>query len=296
MIKKMSYNWSIQLMIIASGMTLSTASMALDYDCLMEPHRVVEVKSEVEGRIESISFDRSDFVKAGDPLVMFESSVEKAAVELARAKANMTAELDSSEVSHEFAARKLSRFGDLAKQGVVADQTRDEVQTEESLAKLQIMQARENRKLAELELARVTAVLERHTITSPFDGVVVERFKSEGEYPDNDPIMTLAQLDPLNVEVLLPASRFGSIEPGMRATVSPEAPLEGNYSATVKIVDRVVDASSGTFGVRLELPNPDNKLPGGLRCTVSFGSQGTAPVSRSSRVVGSADVIQTGDR
>jgi len=80
----------------------------------------------------------------------------------------------------------------------------------------------------------------------------------------------LAQLNPLNVEVLLPASRFGSIKPGMKATVMPEAPLEGNYPAVVKLVDRVVDASSGMFGVRLELPNPDNKLPGGLRCTVSF--------------------------
>ena len=78
-----------------------------------------------------------------------------------------------------------------------------------------------------------------------------------------------AQLDPLNVEVLLPASRFGMIKPGMRANVTQE-PLEGSYPAVVKIVDRVVDASSGMFGVRLELPNPDNKLPGGLRCTVSF--------------------------
>ena len=52
---------------------------------------------------------------------------------------------------------------------MVAEQTRDEVETEEALARLQIMQARENRYLAELELARATAVLDQHTITSPID-------------------------------------------------------------------------------------------------------------------------------
>jgi membrane fusion protein (multidrug efflux system) len=38
----------------------------------------------------------------------------------------------------------------------------------------------------------------------------------------------------------------------------------------VTVVDKVVDAASGTFGVRLELPNPDLKLPAGLKCTVRF--------------------------
>ena len=34
--------------------------------------------------------------------------------------------------------------------------------------------------------------------------------------------------------------------------------------------DRVVDAASGTFGVRLELPNPGYRLPAGLKCKVRF--------------------------
>ena len=40
--------------------------------------------------------------------------------------------------------------------------------------------------------------------------------------------------------------------------------------APVTIVDRVVDAASGTFGVRLELPNPDRDIPVGLQCQVRF--------------------------
>jgi multidrug efflux pump subunit AcrA (membrane-fusion protein) len=38
----------------------------------------------------------------------------------------------------------------------------------------------------------------------------------------------------------------------------------------VTVVDRVVDAASGTFGVRLEVPNPNYRLPAGLKCKARF--------------------------
>jgi RND family efflux transporter MFP subunit len=272
MISQTSFSTGSVLRRFACGLALviSAPAFAFEYDCMMEPHRVVEVKSTVNGRIESIKVERSDFVKAGEPLVIFESDVERASVELARARMEMQAELSSSRASHKFAVRKLDRFDGLSEEGVIAEQTKDEVETEAALAWYQIKLAKENQHLAQLELARAQALLDQHTVKSPLDGVVVQRFRSPGEFAGDGPIVELAQLDPLNVEVLLPASRFGMIKPGMRASVTPEEPLEGSYPAVVKIVDRVVDASSGMFGVRLELPNPDNKLPGGLRCTVSF--------------------------
>lgn len=288
--KYLSYK---QIFLLLPGLMLPAAATALGYDCLMEPHRTVEVKSAIDGRIEAINVERSDFVTAGQPLVVFESHVEKATVELARAKHEMMAEFNSSKVSHRFAVRKLGRFDGLAEEGVVAVQTKDEVETEAALARLQTVQAKENKRLAELELKRALAVLNQHTVESPLTGVVVERYKSPGEYPEDSAILKLAQLDPLNVEVLLPASMFGSIKPGMKASVSPESPLDGSYPAEVKIVDRVVDASSGTFGVRLELPNPDNKLPGGLKCVVSF-SDTPARVSRAQPAVGSVELDYPG--
>ena len=276
-------NLTTKLLVGSLALLPAVPAVAFDYDCMMEPHRIVEIKSTVQGRIEKINVERSDFVTKGQPLVVFESDVETATVELARAKVEMQAELSSSKASHKFAVRKLGRFDGLSEEGVVAEQTKDEVETEAALAWFQIKQAKENRHLAELELLRAQALLNQHTVTSPLDGIVVERYRSPGEFAGDGPIIQLAQLDPLNIEVLLPASSFGSIKPGMQALVNPEAPLDGSYTAVVKLVDRVVDASSGMFGVRLELPNPDNKLPGGLRCTVSFASDSadsTANISR----------------
>ncbi len=82
--------------------------------------------------------------------------------------------------------------------------------------------------------------------------------------------MELAQIDPLNAEVTLPVNLYPAIKVGMRTKVILEAPLGGQYLAEVKIIDRVVAAASGTFGVRLELPNPNNRVPAGLKCKVIF--------------------------
>jgi multidrug efflux pump subunit AcrA (membrane-fusion protein) len=90
---------------------------------------------------------------------------------------------------------------------------------------------------------------------------------------DEETILTIAQIDPLRVEVILPSAMFGSIRPEMRAAVVPELREDQVQVASVTIVDRVIDAASGTFGVRLELPNPDHAIPGGLHCQVRFVSE-----------------------
>ena len=83
-------------------------------------------------------------------------------------------------------------------------------------------------------------------------------------------VVTVAQIDPRRAEVVLPAALFGRLAPGMRAEVLPELPDAGVHVATVEIVDRVIDAASGTFRVSLELPNPDRALPSGLHCEARF--------------------------
>ena len=119
-------------------------------------------------------------------------------------------------------------------------------------------------------LHQVAAKLEMKIIRSPVDGVVVKVDLSAGEYVGEKQIMTIAQIDPLNVEVVVPGSEYGTIKKGMLAEVRPESPVGGVYTGKVMIVDRVVNAASGSFGVRVELPNPNLAIPSGLRCNVKF--------------------------
>ncbi|MDX1528982.1 MAG: efflux RND transporter periplasmic adaptor subunit, partial [Gammaproteobacteria bacterium] len=71
-------------------------------------------------------------------------------------------------------------------------------------------------------------------------------------------------------EVIMPVEHYNAVKLGMRADIRPLVPGAGVHSATVTAVDPVVDAASNTFGVRLELPNVDRSVPGGIRCDVSF--------------------------
>ena len=98
----------------------------------------------------------------------------------------------------------------------------------------------------------------------------MERAMSAGERVDHETILKVAQIDPLRVEVILPSAMFGQIALGAGASVVPEIPGDTVHVAKVTIVDRVIDSASGTFGVRLELPNPDHSIPGGVHCQIQF--------------------------
>jgi hypothetical protein len=89
--------------------------------------------------------------------------------------------------------------------------------------------------------------------------------------------MTIAQIDPLNVEIFVPMALYGTFSVGMEVTVSGEQPVGGRYTATVEVVDPLIDPRSNTFGIRLLLPNPGKKIPAGLRCKLGFPRQAGGP-------------------
>ncbi|MBY4677529.1 efflux RND transporter periplasmic adaptor subunit [Marinobacterium arenosum] len=241
------------------------------FDCFIEPNMVVDVSSPDEGIIKQLDVGKSDSVQPGQVLFTLDSALESATLKLAEARARMSDEIRARKTSLAHSQRKMERIGQLYNRQAVPLHQKDEVETEVALARLQLQQARENRQLAKLDAERARTLLERRQVASPISGVVVQRFKFPGEYVEGEPVMRLAQLDPLRVEVIVPVRLFGRIQPGMKARVLPEInPAQQTYQAQVIVVDPVADVSSGTFGVRLELPNPELKLPSGLKCNVQF--------------------------
>ncbi len=244
-----------------------------EHDCMIEARQSVEIRSPVEAIIESVKVKRGELVTKGQILVTLESGPERAGVALAQSRAAMQGEIKAAEARLEIAERKAQRADELFKQNFISANAADEARAEFKLATEELRRARENKRLAELEAARATEILNLRTIRSPFAGVVVEVLLRPGEFGAisfKDPIIKLAELDPLHVEVVLPVGLYGQVKTGQRATVQPEKPVGGSYETAVTVVDRVVDAASGTFGVRLELPNRKYGLPAGVRCRVRF--------------------------
>ena len=240
------------------------------FDCVIQPTEYVELSSPVPGIIDTISVDRSDPVEKGQVVARLKSDVEQAQVELGKQRAGFDSEIESKRASLSFAQRNQERTQKLFNKKAVPFHVLDEAKTDAILAATELRTAEQNKRMAELELERAEATLELRTVRSPISGVVVERLKAPGEFIEDKPILRIAQLDPLRVEVIVPVGKFGTITTGMRAEVTPELARKRKYIAQVTIVDKVVDAASGTFGVRLELPNPGNYIPGGLRCSLTF--------------------------
>jgi RND family efflux transporter MFP subunit len=259
----------------ASAQSKVPSSNALD--CIIQPHQVVQVGSASAGLIENILVDRGDMVQRGQPIVQLNASIERATLAVARERAAQVGATRAAAGAQELAKRELERANDLVAENFVSKTYVDKQRAEAQVASGRSDEAEEKRKLSSRELELAIAQLEQRTIRAPIAGVVVERFMSTGEYVEQKPVLRLASVDPLRVDVLVPAAAFGQVTPGMKGMVTPEIFSKNTYAAAVKTVDRVIDAASNTFRVRLELPNPGGTLPAGLRCKVDLGLKLSQP-------------------
>lgn len=260
-----------QLMAALVALSIGPASAATSVGCLIEPERVAEVGSPVVGVLESIAVDRGDSVSAGQVLAVLRGDVERANLQVAETRSRLDADVAASAAKLQLAQQRRARYEDLYAAKFISKQGLDEVVAEAEVAAQKLAQAKEQIKVWNKELAVAQAQVGQRTVRSPLGGVVVERYSNPGERVEEKPILKVALIDPLRVEVLLPASYYNSIGLGSTLTVIPELPNATAVPAKVTRVDKVLDAASNTFRVRLTLPNPGNKLPAGLRCKVDMG-------------------------
>lgn len=246
-------------------------AFAATFDCVMEPSLTVKLGSPIASIISKIEVERGDRVTEGQVVARIESSVEAAVVAANKARVESTAELSAKQALLEQKSGILSRKSGLQQLRVTSNQDLENAQAEFNVAQQEVALARLNHHMAEIELERSVALLEQRTIRSPIDGIVTARTLGPGEYVHQDStIATIARISPLNVETFLPVRYFGLVKVGDVANVRPDDPVGGDRPAEVNVVDQVFDAASGTFGVRLKLANPDNSVPGGLRCRITF--------------------------
>jgi len=260
--------------VVSIGQNLDGKDFGRVYDCVIEPRTTVELGSPAEGILVDILVKRGDKVTKGQPLVSLDSTMEEISVDLAKLKAENKTELASRRTQRDYRSKEVKRLESMREKKTASEKTYDQAETEFRLANLSLAAARIDQKLADVEYRRAQAMLDRRKIHSPVDGVVVDVLMSRGEYVhEQSQLMHIAELDPLHVEVYLPVAQYGFVKQGMMATVMPEEPVGGEYQGAVVVVDNVFDPASRTYGVRLELQNPDYKLPAGLRCTLKFIEQ-----------------------
>lgn len=234
--------------------------------CLIEPDRVAEVGSQVIGLVERLHVERGELVSAGQPLLSLRAEVERANAGVADVRARVDADVLAAQASLELAVQKVKRAESLVKENFISDQALEQARAEHKLAEQKLAQARAQQQIWIQERRVAEAQLGLRTVRSPLAGVVVERYINVGERVEERPLMRVAVIDPLRVELMVPTALYGKLAAGDSLTIRPELPGANAVVARIKHVDRVMDAASNTFRVRLTLPNPNNALPAGLRC------------------------------
>lgn len=250
---------------------ISTAGLgrAETFDCVIEPSAIISVVAADTGLIRDVHVRQGDYVRKGDTLLQLNDEVQRMQVELNRIQASTDVDIRATQERLALRKKEFERAEELASRNIAAQTRVEETGIEVSLTELTLEQAQIAQQLAKVQLAQAEKFLERRTVRSLVDGVVLNVQADPGEYANEQyELMTVARVDPLWIKAFLPVEFYEALEVGAYYKVMQAQPVAQEIMANLVSIDRVFDVASGTFGVLLEYPNKNGVLPAGLRCSL----------------------------
>lgn len=267
--------WAGTASAAGSGPSAASGATALQA-CVVLPSRSAELGTPAAGIVEAIEVERGDVVRKGQVLVRMRADIERAASSVAHTRADSMAELRSAQAAEDLARQKLERARSLEAQAFVSASAVEQAELEFRVAAERAAQARDQREISAREAGGAAAQLSQRVLRAPFDGVITERYANPGERFEERPLLRLADINRLRVDVVAPTSLFGRLRLGQSLSVQPELPGAAARSAQVVQIDRVLDPASNTFRLRLDMDNANGELPAGLRCRAELGPETAA--------------------
>jgi membrane fusion protein, multidrug efflux system len=207
-----------------------TASLQTDADAL--------VVAKVGGQVVRILVEEGDRVKAGQ--VMAKLDGDRLRLEMERALANLR------KLEQEY-----NRSVQLFERGLVSSGAFEDL-------KYELEALRAVYRLTQLEYGYTE-------IRAPIAGVVTQRHIRPGNTLSiNDAAFQVTALDPLIAYLHIPEREFRRLEPGQSAELVLDAIPGQRFQARVQRISPVVDPSTGTFKVTMEVPDQGGRLKPGM--------------------------------
>ncbi len=249
----------------AEGATLPAVAPASD---ARESHRLTgtttaerqsAVAAKGMGMLQELLVKEGDWVKKGDIIARLDGTT--AALQLRQAKAAVA----SAKVQVAAGDREHKRLASLAQDGAIAGAQLDQAITGRDAAHAGLAQA-------EAAMAMAQQALANSVVVAPYDGVVVQRLKAEGEWVSTmppSPLMVLADTETLNLNLQAPEHLLTQVQLGDAVTVDFAA-IGKQVEAEVTRLVPVVQPMTRTFTVIVELDNADGTLSPGLFAEVTL--------------------------
>jgi membrane fusion protein (multidrug efflux system) len=223
----------------------------------------VEITAQRDGFLAKVLFDAPSRVKAGTILARLDDQQVSANLEAARAKSrSIAADLKNWQSEAEVLKADYGRQQNLWKLGLTSQEQLEHAKYKAESDQWDVQRVQETLNTAHQEERSLELELEKTRITAPFSGLIARRYVREGQsVSKGDRLFWVTAEAPLLMRFTLPEKYFGRVPPSQQFEItSPDIPGE-KHAARVKQISPVVDPSSGTFEVLVELSG--NR--GGLR-------------------------------
>ena len=244
----------------------------------VNPVTIVDVGSQVSGKIEEIYVDFNSQVKAGQVIAQLEQSQLLSRVNQDKANyQSAVAGLDKAKVAFENIKKKLDRALNLFEKDLMSFEDKETLETQYYSAKSDIQSAEARLEQAKSQLETSKVNLTYTIIKSPIDGVVINRNVNVGQTVAASfqaPVLFQIANDLANmqVECSVDEADIGKVKEEQKVMFTVDAFPDENFGGMVKqvryapeIVQNVV-----TYTTIVEVDNPELKLRPGMTATVSI--------------------------
>lgn len=247
----------------------------------VQPRRLVEVSSELSGIVREVFVDFNSRVEKGQPLARLDTARLEATVASARARLEASrARVVEAEATLAEKARELERKRELVARRVAPPSELDLAQAAFDRATAGLASARADVAVAEAELRLAEINLDKATIRSPIDGVVLHRNVDPGQTVaatlQAPKLFTIAEdLAQMEVQVDVDEADVGQVRPGQDATFSVDAWPERKFPATIRDVRFASETLAGvvTYKAILDVDNAELLLRPGMTATAEIAVQ-----------------------
>jgi HlyD family secretion protein len=232
----------------------------------------VQVGSQVSGTISELNADFNTIVRKGQVIAKLDPSLLQAQVE--QAKANLTrskADLDRNRVELADAQTKYARAKELAERQLLPLSDLDAAKVAVDAAQAQLGSSQAQVTQAEATLNQSQVNVEHTIITTPIDGIVIQRSVDVGQTVAaslQSPTLFIiaADLTKMQVNANIDEADVGRIRPGQTVTFRVDAYPGQQFEGSVAQIrlQPVVVQNVTTYGTIINVPNPELKLKPGM--------------------------------
>lgn len=220
-----------------------------------------------------IAVEEGQSANKGELLVKLDSRVLAAKEKRAKIKANSMEALRAAYSEMTMREKRLNQVKQLGARNSNPDEIA-KADVDHEMAKARYEAADEEVQTSKIELEQIEVEIERRMLRSPIDGIVARIYRdvAESVVGGETVVASIVNLDQLNLVVHVPAVTARGLKAGSKITVAPTLSSlnDSKTEATIAFVSPVVNASSGTKLVRLQIENPVNAHESGVKYQVLF--------------------------